>query len=116
MNRARVVGAGVFNEAFDFAEIAAAGERVAQVLDLNLDSAGEAGDRAGYELRAAELRERADELVVFGVNCGQELWDVVTVNDAEAGLSSAKRRVRGLSWRYETKRGRYEMTLTLGSA
>jgi len=41
---------------------------------------------------------------------------VVTVNDAEAGLSSAKRRVRGLSWRYETKRGRYEMTLTLGSA
>jgi len=116
VNRARVVGAGVFNEAFDFAEIAAAGERVAQVLDLNLDSAGEAGDRAGYELRAAELRERGDEIAVFGVNCGQELWDVVTVNDAEAGLSSAKRRVRGLSWRYETKRGRYEMTLTLGSA
>lgn len=113
-NRARVLGAGVLSEGFDFTEIAATGERIGQVLDLNLTTAQEAAERAGYELRAAELRQRADELQVFGVNCGQELWDVVAVDDAQAGLSGAQRRVLGLGWRYGP-RGRYEMSLNLGS-
>jgi hypothetical protein len=61
------------------------------------------------------VRERRDELHVFGVNCGQELYDVVTVTDAQAGLSAVARRVLGLHWRYAMASGRYDMTLRLGS-
>ena len=50
-------------------------------------------------------------------NCGQELYDVVAITDAPAGLSVAKRRVVGLGLRYV--RGRpapaYEQRLTLGA-
>jgi hypothetical protein len=112
LNRARVLGAAVFNESFDFAEISATGERISQTSDLNLTTADLAGERAEYQLRAAALRARSDELRVFGVNCGQELYDVVSVTDPQAGLEAAERRVLGLSWVYEP--GRYDMTLTLG--
>jgi hypothetical protein len=48
------------------------------------------------------------------VNCGQELYDVVEVTDAAAGLSAAKRRVLGISLRYSTgERPVYEQRVTL---
>ena len=119
INRVRVLGDGVFNEGFDFPEIEAMGERISQVLDLNLTTPTLAGNRAAYVLRAAETRERRDEVTVFGLNCGQEVYDVVTLTDAQAGLSVANRRVLGLTWRYLTSPGRrssrYDMTLYLGS-
>ena len=37
------------------------GERISQVLDLNLTTPTLAGNRAAYVLRAAETRERRDE-------------------------------------------------------
>ena len=77
------------------------GERISQVLDLNLTTPTLAGNRAAYVLRAAETRERRDEVTVFGLNCGQEVYDV-TLTDAQAGLSVANRRVLGLTWRYLT--------------
>jgi hypothetical protein len=123
-NRARVLGAGAFNEAFDFGEIESVGERIEQVLDLNLTTATLTGERAALELRRSELRERSDEVLVSGVNCGQELYDVVAISDPQAGLEEAPRRVLGLTWRYiahpstgsgRTGGGRYDMTLVLGS-
>jgi hypothetical protein len=115
VNRVRVLGSAIFDEAFDFAEIEAVGERIGQATDVNLTSAPMTGDRAASELRTSEVRERRDELHVFGVNCGQELYDAVSVTDAQATLVSAKRRVLGLHWRYATATGRYDMTLYLGS-
>jgi hypothetical protein len=116
VNRARVVGNAVYAEAFDFAEISAVGELVGQVVDRNLDNAGDAADRADAELRDAALAARADEVTLFGVHCGAELYDVVELTDSQAGLSAAPRRILGLSWRYETgRRPRYEMTLRLGA-
>jgi len=115
VNRARVVGAGFYGEEFDFDGIESVGERVAQVLDLNLDAAGEVTDRAAAVLRKAALEGRGDELAVFGVHCGVELYDVVTVTDEGAGLAGALRRVLGYEWRYEGRRGRYEMRLQLGA-
>ena len=50
------------------------------------------------------------------VNCGQELYDVVEVTDAGAGLSAARRRVAGLAMRYSTgKRPVYEQRIALGA-
>jgi hypothetical protein len=116
LNRVRVLGAAVYNEAIDFGEIDGVGERAGQVLDLNLTTTSLAGDRAVSDLRAAEVRERRDELQVFGLNCGQELYDVVTLTDAQAGLSAVQRRVLGIAWRYATgEHPRYDMTLQLGS-
>ncbi|MPZ50722.1 MAG: hypothetical protein GEU75_15725 [Dehalococcoidia bacterium] len=115
-NRVRVIGSGVSNEAFDFAGIEAAGERIAQVIDLNLTTASRTGDRATSVLRDAEMQARRDEIHIFGVNCGQEVYDVVSVTDPQAGLDAAARRVLGLSWRYSTgERPRYDMALTLGN-
>jgi hypothetical protein len=117
VNRARVVGASnVVDDAYDQDEIDAVGERTALAVDANLSSGTLVTNRAAYLLRDAEVRERRDELQTFGVNCGQELYDVVEVTDAQAGLSAAKRRVLGLRWRYETSpRPRYDMTLYLGT-
>jgi hypothetical protein len=114
-NRVRVIGAAVSNEAFDFAEIEALGERIDQVFDINLTTASSAADRASYELRAAEVRSHGDELLMSGVNCGQDLFDVVSLTDPQAGLENVKRRVLALSWRYSTgEQPHYDMTLTLG--
>ncbi len=115
-NRARVTGDGIFDEAFDFADAEAQGERTAEVVDLNVTTVEEASDRAAIILRDTVVHQRSDELQVFGLNCGQELYDVVTVTDESIGLDAARRRVLGLNWRYATgNRPRYDMTLLLGS-
>jgi hypothetical protein len=116
VNRARVVGVGVYNEGFDFADIEAVGERIAQLTDRNLTTAADAADRASLALRTATLATRRDELRLATVNAVQEVLDVVEVTDAQAGLAAAKRRVHAISWRYTCvgRKPRYEMTLTLG--
>jgi hypothetical protein len=83
-------------------------------VDVNLDAGSEAADRAAAVLRKAYLESFGDELKLFGVHCGVELWDVVDVTDAQVGLVEAPRRVRGYGWAFDTRRGRYEMDLTLG--
>src|SRR5690606_24799844 len=115
VNRARTVGDGVFAEAFDFPAIHATGEALATAVDASIDDAGDAEDRAEAQLRKAALGGRSDQLTVFGVHCGVELWDVVAVTDPAAGLEEVPRRVLGYAWRYSTgSRPRYDMTLTLG--
>jgi hypothetical protein len=114
VNRVRVLGLGVYGEAFDFADAEASGERIAQVLDVNLDAGGEAADRAAAVLRRAQLAAAEGEVRVFGVHCGVELWDVVELTDAQAFEAAEAFRVSGYGWRFEPARGRYEMQLTLG--
>jgi len=116
-NLARVVGLSAYAEGVAAEDIAATGLQVSPpVVDLNLFDASLTEGRAAIEIRRRRMRSRSDDLTVFGINCGQELYDVVSVTDAAAGLESAKRRVLGLSWRYDTlPRLRHEMTLTLGN-
>ena len=64
-------------------------------------------------LRKASLGALDGE-VTAPVNCGQELYDVIAVTDAVAGLSAAKRRVLGLALRYSAATGAYEQRLRLG--
>jgi hypothetical protein len=114
VNRVRVLGLGVYGEAFDFADAEASGERIAQVIDVNLDAGGEAADRAAAVLRRARLAVELGELRLFGVHCGVELWDVVELTDAQAFEAAEAFRVSGYGWRFEPARGRYDMQLTLG--
>jgi hypothetical protein len=112
-----VLGSAVFNEGFEYAEMESQGQRVDQVLDLNLTTSLQAADRAAAALRSAAIESRRDELVIQGLNCGQDLLDVVEVTDPQAGLIAARRRVLGIAWRYDTTSAHacYEMTLTLGA-
>jgi hypothetical protein len=115
-NRVQVFGDGPFVEVFGWDEIEDAYDRIRQVHDLNLDTVARAQDRADAEMRHQEIAAGSGEIVV-PVNCGQELYDVITVTDESAGLTDAGRRVLGLSMRYAAG-GRvplYEQRLSLGA-
>ena len=115
-NRVQVFGDGPFVEAFDWAEVEDAYDRVRQAHDLNLDTVARAQDRADAEMRHQEIASGGGEIVV-PVNCGQELYDVITITDQPAGLTDARWRVLGISIRYSVggKAPVYEQRLSLGA-
>ncbi len=115
-NRAQVFGSGVVAERFDWPAIADELDLLRQVHDLSLTSSTLADDRAAATLRQEELALALGEIVT-PVNCGQELGDVVSITDPQAGLSAAKHRVVGLELRF-ARRGRsvYEQRVLLGRA
>jgi len=115
-NRVQVFGSTTFSEAFDWPSIDLAYDRVAHVSDRNLTTQALTDSRAAALLRHALTEARADEITV-PVHCGLQLWDVISVTDAGAGLVAAKRRVAGIEMRYSTgERGTYEQRLTLREA
>ena len=109
-----VLKGATFVEAFDWDEIEDAYDRVRQVHDLNLDTVARAQDRADAKMRHQEIGSSNGEIVV-PVNCGQELYDVISVTDESAGLTNARRRVLGLSMRYSPggRAPAYEQHLSL---
>ncbi|MDP3063788.1 MAG: hypothetical protein Q8O40_11365, partial [Chloroflexota bacterium] len=115
-NRVQVFGEGYFAESFQWSDIEAAYDRVRQVDDLNLNTAALAQDRADTELRRQDIAATSGEIVV-PTNCGQELYDVISITDAPAGLAAAKRRLLGLGLRYSAGGGSptYEQRLSLGA-
>jgi hypothetical protein len=113
-NRFQVVGDAVSGERFDWEAIYAQGEAVALEYDLNRDAASEADDLAAAMQRKAEIAARADVLVA-AVNCGLELYDVVTVTDTALGLDEENRRVTAFRIDYQPARAVYEQTVELGN-
>jgi hypothetical protein len=113
VNRVQVYGDGVMTESFDWDEVSKVYDRLRQVHDLNLDSVAKAQDRGQAELREEEIARTTGEIVV-PANCGQELYDVIDITDTRAGLSSAKRRVLGLTLDYAPEEARYRHRLRLG--
>ncbi len=113
-NRVQVFGKGVFGERFDWAGVSAGYDRLRQVDDPNLTAVATAESRGDAVLRR-EAIEATDGEIVVPVNCGQELYDVIEVTDAKAGLSAARRRVLGVALRYSTgDRPAYEQRIGLG--
>ncbi len=113
-NRAQVYGKNVYGERFDWTGVQSVYDRLDQVLDANLTTVAQAESRADAVLRRAAIGSAGGEITV-PVNCGQELYDVVEITDAGAGLSAAKRRVLGIALRYSTgARPTYEQRIRLG--
>ncbi|MEK7848816.1 MAG: hypothetical protein AAB270_07815, partial [Chloroflexota bacterium] len=113
-NRVQVFGSSAVGEAFAWDEVARLFDRLLQVHDLSLATLQKAQNRASTALRE-QLLASLDGEVTVPVNCSQELYDVVEVTDAPAGLSSAKRRVLGLSLHLSRgPRPRYQHTIILG--
>lgn len=101
-------------ESFAWTEVADVYDRLGQVHDLNLSTLSQAQARAETGLRQAQMATTGGDIIV-PLNCGQELYDVIEITDARAGLSQAKRRVLGLAWKYVPAQGRYEQRLSLGA-
>lgn len=113
-NRVQVHGDSVFGERFDWPAVAETHDLLAQVVDHNVTSVAVAETRADAVLRRADIASAAGEITV-APNCGQELYDVIEINDPLAGLSAAKRRVLSLSLRYEPPSAVYEQRIGLGA-
>jgi len=116
-NRVQVFGlpsSVTMTEDWDWEEIDLVYDRLAQVHDINLDTEAEAHARGEAMLRHAAI-ESTDGHIVVPLNCGQEIYDVVDITDALAGLSAANRRVLSLSHIYNPTKGQYVLKIGLGA-
>ncbi|HUV76182.1 MAG TPA: hypothetical protein VMW00_06020 [Dehalococcoidales bacterium] len=101
-------------DSFAWGEIDRLYDRLRQLEDRNVDTVAKAQERGEAYLRQAEI-EAASGTILVPVNCGQQLYDVIDITDNRAGLSSAKRRVLGLTLVYSPHRGEYRQRLWLGA-
>ncbi len=104
----------VVAEIFDWGEIGRLNDRLLQVSDRNIATVAEAAARGQACLRRAEI-EAFGGAIAVPVNCGQQLYDVVSVTDGRAGLNAARRRVLGITTVYRPRRGEYHQSLRLGA-
>lgn len=109
-----VGGSMVLADSFVWDEIDRRYDRLSQVEDRNINSVEEAKRRGQAYLRQAEI-EAAGGVILVPVNCGQQLYDVVAVTDARAGLVAEKKRVLGIILIYHPQRGEYSQRLSLGT-
>ena len=107
-------GGMILAESFAWDEIDGLGERLVQVIDRNLGTAAQAQQRGEAYLRKAGIAAGGGSILV-PVNCGQQLYDVVAITDARAGLDASPRRVAGISLHYNPGRGEYRQRLYLGA-
>lgn len=113
-NRVQVFGSGVFTEEWDWGEIDLISDLLTQAKDINLTTTTKAHERGVAELRDAAIHA-LDGVLLVPLNCGQEIYDVVDITDALAGLTAAKRRVLSLSHIYNPVKGLYVLKIGLGS-
>ena len=106
-------GATVIAGSFDWDEIVGVYDRLQSVIDLNISSVSQAQDRGGSQLRKTSI-SAAGGYIRTPVNCGQQLYDVISITDSRAGLENAARRVMGIILNYNRLKGEYEQKLILG--
>jgi hypothetical protein len=109
-------GAGhlILADSFAWGEIERLYDRLHQVEDRNINTVAEAQQRGQAILRQMEI-EATDGMIIVPVNCGQQLYDVIDVTDARAGLDAVKKRVLGIALVYRPQRGEYFQRLELGA-
>ena len=119
LNRIQVEGydsaseSAIITESFNWDEIERLYDRFTKLEDKNIGSISQAQARGEAYLRQAEI-ESANGLIRIPVNCGQQIYDVISITDSRTGLDAEKRRLLGLTLTYSTSRGEYEQRLRLG--
>ena len=102
-------------EAIDWNAVAMVTDRLLQLYDINQETSDSAMSRSN-SLLAKERVSTPAGLLEAPVNCGLELFDVVSITDPAAGLNGARRRVDSLDLKYRRGPGGspvYSQTLTL---
>ena len=108
-----VGGGPIVVESFDWEAVRPLGDRLETVRDRNLGTVAAAQQRGEAILRKTAV-ESAAGIIVVPVNCGQQVYDVVEITDARAGLTAAKRRVLGITLLFRPGKGEYQQRLALG--
>jgi hypothetical protein len=118
-NRAQVEGYDtsqskmIVVDSFSWDEVDRLYDRIRHVEDRNINTTA-----IGYQRGAALLRKAtiaaAGGAILVPVNCGQQVYDVIDVTDACAGLNGVKKRVLGITLIYRPQRGEYLQRLELG--
>ena len=117
VNRVQVEGYDdglILAESFDWEEIDKLRDRLVQVGDRNIGTVAEAQQRGQAVLRNTEI-DAARGAIIVPVNCGQQLYDVVDITDARAGLDEEEMRVTGIILVYSPRQGEYRQRLSLGA-
>jgi hypothetical protein len=120
MNRVQVEGYDadsselILVDSFNWDEIGRLCDRLKQVDDRNIGTVDEASERGEAYLRGAKISAAGGNILV-PVNCGQQLYDVIDVTDASAGLYAEKKRVLGVVLVYNPQRGEYSQRIWLGA-
>ncbi len=119
VSRSRAIGRDdednrIVEDAFDWPNLELGIDNLEQSYDPNLQSAARAQERADAILRKQSLRAQRGNLVI-PVNCGQELYDVITVTDKRCGIASKKYRVIDIETTLSLRQWHYQQTLTLGA-
>jgi hypothetical protein len=117
-NRAYVIGKNtedypVFGEAENAGEIGDVGERLQFKLQTDVATAARAEDVAEAVL-ARERINAAYGSILVPPNCGQELWDVVRINDTPCGKANVDYRVTAMLLNYKDRDSAYSQHLTMG--
>ncbi len=119
LTRARAIGRDdqdnrIVEDAFDWDNLQLGIDIFCQDYDPNLQSAARAQERADAILRKHALESQGGQITV-PTNCGQELYDVITVTDKRCGISSKKYRVIDIQTVFNLRQWHYDQTLTLGA-
>jgi hypothetical protein len=119
LTRARAIGRDdednrIVEDAFDWDNLQLGIDILEQDYDPNLGSAARAQERADAILRKESLRTQGGQITI-PVNCGQELYDVITITDTRCGISSKKYRVLDIETALSLRQWLYEQRLTVGA-
>lgn len=114
-NWLRVQGAGRYADGIAPAAAHTGGPQLQVVRNPDANTDTKVIASAANALRRELVQEAAGELVV-PFNAGQELFDLVTLDEPKLGLSDARYRVIGIGMEYRRgpKGARYDSVLTLG--
>jgi len=119
LTRARAIGRDdednrIVEDAFDWTNLELGIDSLEQSYDPNLQSAARAQERADAILRRESLRARGGQITI-PVNCGQEIYDVITITDDRCGISSKKYRVLDIETALSLRQWLYQQRLTVGA-
>jgi len=119
LTRARAIGRDdednrIVEDAFDWTNLELGIDNLEQSYDPNLQSAARAQERADAILRRESLRSQGGQITI-PVNCGQELYDVITITDDRCGISSKKYRVEVIQTLYHVVGRNYTQRLSLSA-
>ncbi|MFA5628751.1 MAG: hypothetical protein WC958_00585 [Dehalococcoidales bacterium] len=118
-NHIRVEGFSGYNnlpligDYYDYEDIKKSGEGFLSIQDGNIGTVNDAEKRVEYTFNKDRSFNDLGYIEV-PTNCGQQIYDVIGINDSVAGLINVKRRVIGLETVFETRIGKYSQTLLLG--
>ena len=108
-----VGGNPVSADSFDWQQLEKHPEGFLHIEDRNISTVSQSQARGGAILRKASIGA-INGIVRVPVNCGQQMYDVIDITDAGAGLTAAKRRVAGMEISYRPGRGEYIQEILLG--